>query len=148
MTNPTLAQRMLFLHVLRAGQTARADQRRQVTGTASPVTVATGHGFEFIGVLALAIGAVVAIFQYVRALRRHEPGAVAYSLLREQMGRAILIGLEFLVAADIIRTVAIAPTLQSVLVLGLIILVRTFLSWALEVEIEGRWPWQSRQREA
>jgi uncharacterized membrane protein len=58
------------------------------------------------------------------------------------MGRSILTGLELLVAADIIRTVAVEPTLQSVLVLGLIVLIRTFLSISLQVEIEGKWPWQ------
>ena len=68
----------------------------------------------------------------------------AYSVYREQLGRGLLIGLEVLVAADIIRTVAITPTLDGVLVLGVIVLIRTFLSMALQVELEGRWPWQSR----
>jgi uncharacterized membrane protein len=57
-----------------------------------------------------------------------------------------LLGLEFLVAADIIRTVAVTPTLQGVLILGLIVLIRTFLSMALEVELEGRWPWQAKKQ--
>ena len=65
-----------------------------------------------------------------------------YSRFRRVLGRAILIGLELLVAADIIRTVAVTPTIESVSVLGLIVLIRTFLSWSLEVEISGRWPWQ------
>jgi uncharacterized membrane protein len=63
--------------------------------------------------------------------------------LRQGLGHAILVRLELLVAAEIIRTVAIDPTFQSVGVLGLIVTVRTFLSWSLEVEINGRWPWQS-----
>jgi uncharacterized membrane protein len=58
------------------------------------------------------------------------------------MGKAILLGLELLVAADIIRTVAVSPTIQNVLTLGLVVLIRTFLSISLQVELEGRWPWQ------
>ena len=60
------------------------------------------------------------------------------------LGRAILLGLELLVAADIIKTVAVTPTLDSVVVLAIIVLIRTFLSWSLELEISGRWPWQKR----
>ena len=69
------------------------------------------------------------------------PGSEAFNLYRSNVGRTILLGLEFLVAADIINTVAIEPTLQSLLILGGIVLIRTFLSFSLEVEIEGRWPW-------
>ena len=65
-----------------------------------------------------------------------------YRELRIRLGRALLLGLEVLVAADIIRTVALEATLESVAALGLLVLVRTFLSWALVVEIEGRWPWR------
>jgi uncharacterized membrane protein len=65
---------------------------------------------------------------------------------RRMLGRAILTGLELLVAADIIRTVAIDPTLESVAVLGVIVLIRTFLSFSLEVEIDGRWPWQKKAK--
>ncbi len=63
---------------------------------------------------------------------------------RQNLGRAILLGLEFLIAGDIIRTVVVAPTLDNVLILGLIVIIRTFLSVALQLEIEGRWPWQGR----
>ena len=65
-----------------------------------------------------------------------------YRKLKIRLGKALLLGLEILVAADIVRTVALEATLQSVAVLGLLVLIRTFLSWALVVEIEGRWPWQ------
>ncbi|HSR29053.1 MAG TPA: DUF1622 domain-containing protein [Anaerolineae bacterium] len=65
-----------------------------------------------------------------------------YRELKIRLGRALLLGLEILVAADIVRTVALEATLQSVAVLGLLVLIRTFLSWALVVEIDGRWPWQ------
>jgi uncharacterized membrane protein len=64
--------------------------------------------------------------------------------LKISLGRALLLGLEILVAADIVRTVALEASLESVAVLGLLVLIRTFLSWALVVEIEGRWPWQGR----
>jgi uncharacterized membrane protein len=74
--------------------------------------------------------------------------ANGYRQLRLDLGRGILLGLEFLVAADIIRTVAVTPTLEGVLILGLIVLIRTFLSMALEVELEGRWPWQAKKEGA
>lgn len=67
---------------------------------------------------------------------------IGYRRYREDLGRAILLGLEVLVAADIVRTVAFTPTLDSVMVLALIIAIRTFLSWSLALELEGRWPWQ------
>ncbi|MGD9148307.1 MAG: DUF1622 domain-containing protein [Anaerolineae bacterium] len=82
----------------------------------------------------------------IRAAFRSQYEAL-YRQLKVRLGRALLLGLEILVAADIIRTVALEATLQSVAVLGLLVLIRTFLSWALVVEIEGRWPWQA-EREA
>ena len=81
---------------------------------------------------------------YLLRVVRGRPHDVAYRDCRQSLGRAILLGLEFLVAGDIIRTVAIAPTFTSVGVLGIIVLIRTFLSATLTVEIEGRWPWQPR----
>lgn len=68
----------------------------------------------------------------------------SYRAFRQDLGRAILLGLELLVGADIIRTVSEIPTLEKVLVLAIIVLIRTFLSFTLEVELEGRWPWQRR----
>ncbi|MFN7980192.1 MAG: DUF1622 domain-containing protein [Vicinamibacterales bacterium] len=75
-------------------------------------------------------------------LKLDEPGA--YESYKHQIGRSLLLGLEFLVAGDVVRTVALEPTLVNVAVLGLLVLVRTFLSWTLTVEIESRWPWQAR----
>lgn len=69
-----------------------------------------------------------------------------YQKLKMSLGRTLLLGLEMMVAADIVRTVALEATLESVLVLGLLVLIRTFLSWALVVEIEGRWPWQPERK--
>ena len=107
---------------------------------------------EVAGVGVLVVGAVIASFRYLagRGWRKPESrdAAQAYRTLRRDLGRAILLGLEFLVGGDIIRTVAITPTLQSVMVLALIVLVRTFLSWSLEVEIEGVWPWRRLQAQS
>jgi uncharacterized membrane protein len=95
---------------------------------------------EGAGVAVIVVGALLATVLAIRNLVRREP---TYDRFREKLGRSILIGLEFLVAGDICRTVAVTPTLENVAILGLIVLVRTFLSFALELEISGRWPWQS-----
>jgi len=103
-----------------------------------------GFAFEALGVCVIAAGAVLAsgrfLAQGVRALH------LRYRELRQELGGAIVLGLEFLVAGDIIRTVAVDPSLQSVAVLGLIVLIRTFLSMTLQLEIDGCWPWQRRAR--
>ena len=101
---------------------------------------------ELVGIAVIILGAIVSAGLFALALRRTGPG-VAYAALRSNLGRSILLGLELLVAADIINTVAIEPTLDSVIVLGGIVLIRTFLSFSLEVEIEGRWPWQRKAAE-
>lgn len=98
-----------------------------------------GLAINAAGVLAILVGLLVATFRYAVVGLRSADG---YRRFRRDLGRGILLGLEFLVAADIIRTVAVVPTLRGVLILGLIVLIRTFLSMALEVELEGRWPWQ------
>jgi len=92
------------------------------------------------GVAAMVVGAVIASAIAARDLLRRRPDV--YRVYRRFLGRSILLGLELLVAADIIRTVAITPTLESVAVLAAIVLIRTFLSFSLELEITGRWPWQ------
>jgi len=98
-----------------------------------------GLAFDALGVLVIVVGTVFAAAR-LAILRR--VGGDRYRQFRQDIGRGILLGLEFLVAADIIRTVAVTPTLEGVLVLGLIVLIRTVLSTALQVELEGRWPWQ------
>jgi len=100
---------------------------------------------EAVGILIILVGAGVALFRFLANADRDRGDRIG--CFRSNLGRAILLGLEFLVAADIINTVAIEPTLESVLVLGAIVLIRTFLSFSLEVEIEGRWPWQRAQQE-
>jgi len=101
-----------------------------------------GSAFELAGVAVLVIGSVLAFVRSIVSLIRLRNGPVAYRHLRLYLGRSIVVGLELLIAADIVRSVAIDPTFTSVGVLGLIVLVRTFLSWSLEVEINGEWPWQ------
>lgn len=106
-----------------------------------------GRFMDFAGVAVMVIGAVVSIPMAVRGFqpKRLPEGAErlsVYRSYRQLLGRSILLGLELLVAADIIRTVAITPTYESVGVLAIIVLIRTFLSFSLELEITGRWPWQ------
>lgn len=96
---------------------------------------------EVAGIAIILIGAIAATVRFVTG-HAVKQGRDRIDGFRSDLGRAILLGLEFLVAADIINTVAIEPDLDSVAVLGGIVLIRTFLSWSLEVEIEGRWPWQ------
>jgi uncharacterized membrane protein len=101
-----------------------------------------GSAIDAIGVAVIAGGAVLALVMTFGKGRREDGGA--YDFFRRRLGRAILLGLEFLVAADIIRTVAVTPTAESVLVLGGIVLIRTFLSFSLQLEMTGAWPWQQR----
>jgi uncharacterized membrane protein len=96
------------------------------------------------GVVIVVIGLVIATGVYLQMQADPLRRQTAYQVYREQVGKAILLGLEFLVAADIIRTVAVTPTFEGVGVLAALVVVRTFLSFALDVELNGRWPWQGR----
>jgi uncharacterized membrane protein len=100
---------------------------------------------ELIGIAIIAVGAFGTLGLFAVRVARRESHEVAIADFRSSFGRSILLGLEFLVAADIINTVAVTPTLMSVLVLAGIVAIRTALSFSLEVEIEGRWPWQRRR---
>jgi uncharacterized membrane protein len=100
------------------------------------------QGFEALGALILVIGVLWSFVLALLALRQPVPPKQAYRVLRQSFGGTILLALEILVAADLIRTVAVSPTLDNVLVLGLIVLIRTFLSFSLEIEIEGVVPWR------
>ena len=97
---------------------------------------------EGVGIVIVVVGGVIALATYLATVARAGASEPAYRRLRRSLGRSILLGLEFLVAADIISTVLVSPTLASAASLALIVLIRTFLSWSLEMEIEGRWPWQ------
>jgi uncharacterized membrane protein len=103
----------------------------------------TGRVIDAAGVVVIVCGVLVATALFLTTFR--DEAASAYRSYRQGVGKAILLGLEFLVAADIIRTVAVSPSFEGVGVLALIVLVRTFLSFTLEVELEGRWPWQARE---
>ena len=99
-------------------------------------------GIEALAVMVIVGGIVYGIVRYFLHTRLKAIGA--YKRFKDRIGNSLLLGLEFLIAADIIRTVSLNPTLQSVAVLGLLVLIRTFLSWALIVEIDGTWPWQRK----
>ncbi|MBR3369460.1 MAG: DUF1622 domain-containing protein [Rhodobacteraceae bacterium] len=101
---------------------------------------------EVMGVLAIVAGSAIALFGAARSIVFPPPGDHnIYDAFRARLAKSILVGVEFLIAADIVGTVIIEPSLDSLGVLAVIVLIRTFLSFSLEVEIEGRWPWQ-RQR--
>jgi uncharacterized membrane protein len=102
----------------------------------------TGKVVDVAGVAAIVLG--IAYSTVLFAVHRGVEALDRYREYRRRIGRAILLGLELLIAADIIRTVAVTPTFESVGVLALLVVVRTFLSFTLELELEGRWPWQRR----
>lgn len=99
-----------------------------------------GNAAEIAGVLLIIGGLLFASARYV--LSAPPAGVSRYRRYRHDLGRAILLGLEVLVAADIVRTVAFTPSMESVLVLAMIVAIRTFLSWSLALELDGHWPWQ------
>jgi uncharacterized membrane protein len=101
-----------------------------------------GSTLDLIGVALIAIGLLISFARYAGIVFAPPDGIDSYRRLRQDIGRAILLGLEVLVAADIIRTVAVTPTLTSVAVLGAIVVIRTFLSMSLQLEVDGRFPWQ------
>jgi uncharacterized membrane protein len=98
--------------------------------------------FEVIAAIVLMIGLLFAAFVSLRLWARSRSGEAAYKLMRQTFGGVLLLSLEILVAGDLIRTVAVAPTLDNVIVLGIIVLIRTFLSFSLEIEIDGVPPWR------
>ena len=99
---------------------------------------------ELSGIAVIVGGAILATINYLKHFR-HET-QITYEAFRRQLGRSILLGLEFLVAGDIIATVAVEPTMKSVTVLAIIVLIRTFLSFSLEIELEGRLPWKTKDK--
>jgi uncharacterized membrane protein len=99
------------------------------------------HGFEIVGVAILVVGAIAALAGYVLAITRGRREG-AFERVRQGVGRAILLGLEVLIIADIVLTITVEATVESALTLGLVVLVRTFLSFSLEIELEGALPWR------
>jgi uncharacterized membrane protein len=119
-----------------------ANAERAVTDSFRGAMNLIGLVLDGAGVLIVALGAAAAL---VRGLATSgDPYAVRYRRVREDLGRAILLGLEWLIAGDIIRSVVVDPTLINVAVLGIIVVIRTFLSMTLQLEVEGRWPWSRR----
>ncbi len=110
--------------------------------TYTEIMLATAQAFEMIAALVLIVGLVFSFAISARAYLRTKDGPKTYRILRQSFGGVILLGLEILVAGDLIRTVAVEPTIENVAVLGLIVLIRTFLSFSLEIEIEGVPPWR------
>jgi uncharacterized membrane protein len=103
-----------------------------------------GQVIDIVGVAVIVIGIALATLTFLQEFRGNME---AYKRFRQNIGRAILLGLEILVAADIIRTVAVEPSFRSVGILAVIVVIRTFLSWSLELELEGRWPWQQKPKD-
>jgi uncharacterized membrane protein len=102
---------------------------------------------ELLAVAIIVIATLAGTAVFVRRLLDRSPGLDAYEKYKRQLGRALLLGLEILVAADIVRTVALEPSLTNVGVLAILVIIRTFLSWSLVVEMERRWPWQRGESE-
>lgn len=115
------------------------DEYRQLIGL-------LGLIIESVGVLVIVGGAVYSVWRYLSA--RQDSTSRSYDHLRVDLGRSILLGLEFFIAGDIIRTVSVEPSLENVSLLGLIVVIRTFLSMTLHMEVEGRWPWQEASHRA
>lgn len=107
-----------------------------------PIFEIVAEVIDILGVLVIVYGIVFGTLQMFKAKLKDPLNPETYDAYREDLGRALLLCLEFLVAADIIRSVAITPSLEDVAILGIIILIRTFLSISMEMEVSGRWPWQ------
>ena len=107
-----------------------------------------GEILDAAGVILMVGGVLVATLFVMARIRTEGLSDNAYRRFRQSLGKAILLSLELLVAADIIRTVAVRPTFRSAGVLAIVVLIRTFLSMSLEVELEGRWPWQRAAADA
>ena len=101
---------------------------------------------EWIEILAVIVIAVAVVASMLGGLivRFRSDGTAAFKTFKRYIARGLLIGLDLLIAADIIKTVTLELTLENVVILGLLVLIRTFLSWSLELEVDGRWPWQPR----
>jgi uncharacterized membrane protein len=101
----------------------------------------TSHIVEGIGIFTIFMGVVYSLIVFLFSISKKKPNS--FIVLRQTLGKSILLGLEILIAADIMSTVVTDPTIESVSILGLIVLIRTFLSLSLQVELEGKFPWQT-----
>jgi uncharacterized membrane protein len=138
---------LLLLLVIVVGCRSQTSETPGTGLEPSPLFSKVAHdvakGIEIVGIGIIVIGAILASALFIREWIRGLEFLKTYRRYRERLGQAILLGLEFLVAADIIGTVAVDPTFRNVGILGAVVAIRTFLSFALEVEIQGRWPWQA-----
>jgi uncharacterized membrane protein len=129
-----------------AQDTEMLDGRAAVPPSVDGLTQALhwmGRAIEVVGIGIIVLGALISSLYFLWQLLNSRAALTEiYHAYRANLGRGLLLGLEFLIAADIIGTVAVAPTLENLGVLAIIVLIRTFLSFALEVEIQGHWPWQ------
>jgi uncharacterized membrane protein len=117
-----------------SGETAAAMITRWVEYSAT--------GIELLAVVIIVAVILTGTVVYIFRIFAQQADVNTYRNYRHQVARALLLGLEILVAADVIRTIALEPTLQNALILGLLVLIRTFLGWSLVIEIEERWPWK------
>jgi uncharacterized membrane protein len=101
-------------------------------------------GIEVLAVAVIVIAILHGSIRFLLSINNKPENA--YERYKNHLGKGLLLGLEFLVAADVVRTVVLEPTLQNVMILGLLVVIRTFLSWSLVVEIEGHWPWRRGER--
>ncbi len=115
-------------------------------GAVKPVAELCAASLEIVGICLIALVAFTALVAAGAGFLRRRDNDAVYQLLRQRLGRGILLGLEFLVAADIIHTVAVELTFKTVSVLAIIVVIRTFLSFTMELELTGRWPWQGKER--
>ncbi|OYR11475.1 DUF1622 domain-containing protein [Brucella thiophenivorans] len=121
-------------------------ERGEFVSLIAPILEPMASALEFFGVAVILIGVAVATLGYLKDVFTLS-GETAYTRYRANLGRGILLGLEILIGADIIATIISPLTWESVGLLGLIVLIRTFLSFSLEAEIDGEWPWKRRRRE-
>lgn len=107
----------------------------------SSVIVGLGVIIDCIGVLVILAGVIYSTLSFLSTVHKLHDTHVQYRAFRTNLGRSVILGLELILAGDIIRTVAGIPTLEQILGLGLIVIIRSFLGILLEVEVDGRWPW-------
>lgn len=103
------------------------------------------RAFELTGVTVIVLGFLWALWRAIGYRNAEKAGQRAFNAVRRIFGKSILLGLEILVAADLVRTTALEPTMENLRILAFLIVIRTLLSWSLDVELEGVWPWQKRR---
>lgn len=133
------------IEIIMAGN-GNATKGQHVNWEFTTVVERIGRVLESAGIAIILIGATIATGLFLYQMRQGGSVDAAYVRYRRGLGRAVLLGLEFLLAGDIVRTVAIDPTFRSVGILAVIVAIRTFLSIELELEIDGRWPWQEKEQ--